>query len=130
MNSFLLSMAHRLTVYWYCRLILLILYLYIQNEFIHVLFTTCTGQFLRKDVKIDDNKRILLLSNKNPVPVKQRQVWGYMKQEMAAEGKLCWAAVRPGEQGEGLIDGTYMDYRVKDIFSNDFKFKPRKHHVK
>ena len=74
-------------------------------------------------------KGFLLLSNKSPVPVKQRQVWGYMKQEMAAEGKLCWAAVRPGEQGEGLIDGTYMDYWVKDIFSSDFKSKPRKHHV-
>ena len=57
---------------------------------------TCIGQFLHKDVKIDEDKWILLLSNKSPVPVKQGQVWGYMKQEMAAaaEGKLCWAAVR------------------------------------
>jgi len=88
---------------------------------------TCTGQFLRKDVKIDEDKRILLLSNKSPVTVKQRQVWGYMKQEMAAEGKLCWAAVRPSKQVEGLIDGTYMDYRVKDIFSSDFRFKVKEH---
>jgi len=71
---------------------------------------TCTGLSFYADVKIDEDKRILLLYDKSPVPMKQRQVWGYMKQEMAAEGKLCWAAVRPGDQGEGLIDGTYMDY--------------------
>ena len=80
-------------------------------------------------MKIDEGKRILILSNKSPVPVKQRQVWGYMKQEMAAEDKFCWAAVSQGEQGEGLIDGTFMDYQVKNIFSSGFKFKAKKHHV-
>ena len=67
-----------------------------------------------------------MLPDKIPVPVKQRPVWGFMKHEMD-EGKGCWATINHGEQGEGLIDGTYVDYQVKDILSTDFKFKPNKH---
>jgi len=45
-----------------------------------------------------------------------------------ADDQLCWAAMNPGYQGEGLIDGTYFDYLVNDIFSTDFKFKS--HHAR
>ena len=62
------------------------------------------------------------------MPVKQRSVWGFMKHELreVADGKQCWSTVNRSEQGEGLIDGTYVDYRVKDILSTDFQFKPNK----
>ena len=70
-----------------------------------------------------------MLPDKIPVPVKQRPVWGFMKHGMD-EGKGCWATIKEGEQGEGLIDGTYVDYQVKDILSTDFKFKPNKHIIK
>ena len=80
-----------------------------------------TGQFYRNGVEIDEVQRILLLPGRNPVSLRQRPVWGFMKQEKV-EGKHCWAALNRGEQGEGLIDGNYMDYKVKDLLSMDFKF--------
>lgn len=33
-------------------------------------------------------------------------------------GRLCWTAINPGYQGEGLIDGPYFDYVVNDIVIN------------
>ena len=53
-----------------------------------------------------------------------------MKDELheVADGKQCWAAINHSEQGEGLIEGTYVDYRVKDILSTDFLFKPNKNY--
>ena len=44
-----------------------------------------------------------------------------MEREVA-DDQLCWTAMNPGYQGEGLIDGTYFDYLVNDVFSTDFKF--------
>ena len=40
-----------------------------------------------------------------------------------ADDQLCWTAMNPGYQGEGLIDGSYLDYLVDDVMSMDFKFK-------
>ena len=37
-----------------------------------------------------------------------------------ADGKQCWSTVNRSEQGEGLIDRTYVDYRMKDILSPPF----------
>ena len=47
-----------------------------------------------------------------------------MEREVA-DDQLCWTAMNPGYQGEGLrlIDGTYFDYLVNDVLSTDFKFK-------
>ena len=79
-------------------------------------------------MRIDGIEKVLILHNKKTVPVKQRSVWGFMKHELheVADGKQCWAAIHHGNQGEGLIDGTYVDYRVKDILSTDLQFKPNK----
>jgi len=44
------------------------------------------------------------------------------------DSKECWAAINHSEQGEGLIEGTYMDYQVKGILSTDFLFKSSKHY--
>lgn len=84
-----------------------------------------TGQFFRSGMEIDEVQKVLPIPDKNPVSVKQQPVWGFMKQEKVA-GKRCWVAMNRGEQGEGLIDGTYMDYKVKDILSMNFKFKPKR----
>lgn len=93
----------------------------------NILCCSQIGQFYRSGVEIDEDKRILVFPNKNPIPVKQHRVWGFMKQEVA-DGELCWAAMNLGEQGEGIIDGTYLDYRVKDLLFSDFnKLKPKKH---
>jgi len=79
-------------------------------------------------VRIDDIEKVLIFPDKEPVPIKQRSVWGYMKHEFREidDGKQCWATIKHGEQGEGLIDGTYVNYKVKDLLSTDFKFKPDK----
>ena len=82
------------------------------------------GQFFQKGVKIDETRKILILPGKEPVPVMRRPVWSFMEREVA-DDQLCWTAMNPGYQGEGLrlIDGTYFDYLVNDVLSTDFKFK-------
>ena len=81
-------------------------------------------------MRVDRVQKVLLLHDKEPVRVKQRSVWGFMKHESyeVGDSKQCWAAINHSEQGEGLIEGTYMDYQVKDILSTDFLFKPNKNY--
>jgi len=73
-------------------------------------------------VEIDEVRRIIILPGKNPVLVRNHQVWGFMKHK-TADKQRCWTATNNGEQGEGLIDGVYQDYLVDNILSDDFKFK-------
>ena len=87
-------------------------------------FFPFTGQFFRKEVEIDTVRKILILPGKEPVPLMRRPVWSFMEREVA-DDQLCWTAMNPGYQGQGLIDGTYLDYLVNDVFSTDFKFKKR-----
>ena len=77
------------------------------------------GQFFRKGVEIDETRKILILPGKEPVPVMRQCL---MECEVA-DDQLCWTAMNPGYQGEGLIDGTYFDYLVNSVLSTDFKFK-------
>jgi len=81
-------------------------------------------------VRIDRVQKVVILHDRKPVPVKQRSVWGFMKHESyeVGDSKECWAAINHSEQGEGLIEGTYMDYQVKGILSTDFLFKSSKHY--
>ncbi len=87
----------------------------------YFLFNCCTGQFFRDGVDIDTVRKILIMPNKEPVPVMRRPVWAFMERE-EKDDKLCWTAMNPGYQGEGLIDGSYFDYLVDDVMSTDFKF--------
>ena len=82
------------------------------------------GQFFHKGVVIDEVRKILIMPDKEPVPVMRRPVWSFMEREVA-DDQLCWTAMNPGYQGEGLIDGTHSDYIVKDILSPVFKFEPQ-----
>ena len=82
----------------------------------------CLGQFFRKGVEVDQVRKILIMPDKEPVPVMRRPVWSFMERE-TPDDQLCWTAMNPGYQGEGLIDGTYLDYLVDDVMSTDFKFK-------
>jgi len=87
-------------------------------------FQSHIGQFFRKGVEIDTVRKILILPGKEPVPLMRRPVWSFIECEVAGD-QLCWTAMNPGYQGEGLIDGTYFDYLMNDILSTDFKFKER-----
>jgi hypothetical protein len=80
------------------------------------------GQFFRNGVEVDTVRKILIMPDKEPVPVMRRPVWSFMERE-TADDQLCWTAMNPGYQGEGLIDGTYFDYLVDDVLSTDIKFK-------
>ena len=73
-------------------------------------------------MRVDHAQKVLILHDRKPVPVKQRSVWGFMKHELhdVADGKQCWTTINLSEQGEGLIEGTYVDYQVKNILSTDF----------
>ena len=87
----------------------------------HHLMLIIAGQFFNKGVAIDEVRKILIMPNKEPVPVMRRPVWSFMERE-TADDQLCWTAMNPGYQGEGLIDGNHLDYIVKDIFSPVFAF--------
>ena len=72
-------------------------------------------------MEIDETRKILILPGKEPVPVMRRPVWSFMEREVA-DDQLCWTAMNPGYQGEGLIDGTYFDYLVNDVFRRQFLY--------
>lgn len=83
-----------------------------------------TGQFFRSGVVLDSVRKILMVPGQEPVPVQRKPLWAYMEREVhsADSDKLCWVAMNPGYQGEGLIDGVYFDYLVDDVLSTEFKF--------
>ena len=88
----------------------------------YVLFS---GQFFRKGVEIDEVRKILIMPDKEPVPVMRRPVWSFMEREVA-DDQLCWTAMNPGYQGDGLIDGRYLDYLVDDVLDTEWSFKKTK----
>ncbi len=62
------------------------------------------------------------MSNKEPVPVMRRPVWAFMKRE-EKDDQLCWTAMNPGYQGEGLIDGKPGNYIVDHVLDDKFMYK-------
>ena len=90
------------------------------------MFCTHAGQFFRKGVSIDKTRKILLMPNKEPVPVMRRPIWAFMEREKDRDQQLCWTAMNPGYQGKMLIDFDYIDYRAEDIYSESFGKKSLK----
>ena len=84
-----------------------------------------SGQFFRNGVEIDEVRKILIMPDKEPVPVMRRPVWSFMEREVA-DDQLCWTAMNPGYQGDGLIDGRYLDYLVDDVLDTEWRFKKTK----
>ena len=100
------------------------MYLFFMHAWVAVIiYFLFPGQFFRKGVEIDEVHKILIMPNKNPVPVKRRPVWSFMEREkVTSDDQLCWTAKNRSYQGKGLIDGTYLDYLVDDVLSTDFQF--------
>ena len=68
---------------------------------------------------------MLVMPNKDPVAVEWKPVWKYLEREKPDdEMKHCWVSMNPGNQGKGLIDGSYMDYAMEDVLSSGFQFQP------
>ena len=79
-------------------------------------FFFCAGQFFRDGVRINETEQLLYLPDRRPVPVIQRQLWKFMKRSLTDETN-CWTSTLPSNQGVGLIEGLWTDYRVDDLLS-------------
>ena len=77
------------------------------------------GQFFCKGHSIDEVRKLLLFptSEREPIPVMRRPIWGFMERESGTPDHLCWMAMNVGYQGEGLIQGHYLDYVRSNLFS-------------
>ena len=75
---------------------------------------------------MDEVRKLLIMPNKDPVPVEWRPVWWFVERRRADQEavRYCWAAMNPGNQGRGLIDGHYLDYLVENVISSGFQFVP------
>ena len=60
---------------------------------------------------------MLYIPGRSPVPVVRRGLWHFMKHNLADETK-CWTSVLPSNQGVGLIEGTWTDYRVDSLLAD------------
>jgi hypothetical protein len=75
------------------------------------------GQFFNKGTKVDKEKRQLVLPKRSPIPVTLEDP----KPEVHHKSQ-CWRPQTPGYQGEGLIEGDYVEYVVSSVFATDFKY--------
>ena len=75
---------------------------------------------------MDQQAKVLVIPNRSTVPVAMDNAWP----EVQLKGQMCWKSRNPGYQGEGLIEGTYVDYVVDHIFATDFAFSLAKGHFK
>ena len=81
------------------------------------LFGLCIGQFMGQGVMIDEIKSILIRPNFPPIPVVKSS---YRSAEVT---KQCWKSMNVGNQGQGLIEGTILDYVVPSLTEKNFVFK-------
>ena len=71
---------------------------------------------------IDTVNHTLHLPGRSSVPVKLRPLWNFMAREVP-ENPVCWTTIKPSNQGEGLIQGNYMDYEVQNLIPNAVEVK-------
>lgn len=69
------------------------------------------------DVKIDKNNGLIRIGKMAPFSVRKGEIWPYLHQP-----GQCWYAINAGNQGEGILEGSYTDYIVENLFDNDFKY--------
>ena len=62
-------------------------------------------------VEVDSTRNMLIRPGFEPVPVVQSKTWD--------SPDNCWLAKNVGNQGEGLIEGSILDYTVSYIESTD-----------
>ena len=67
---------------------------------------------------MDKIAQVLVIPNRPNVSVAMGDTWP----EVYQKGHMCWKARNPGYQGEGLIQGDYVDYVVDHVFATDFIF--------
>ena len=77
------------------------------------------GQFFCPGHSVDEVRKLLLFPTveQEPVPVMRRPVWSFMERESGSPNSLCWMTMNSGYQGEGLIEGHYLDYVMSELLS-------------
>ena len=93
----------------------------VDMESIHGLL----GQFLRPGVKLDEDKALIIFPGREtPQPMRQRKLFSFLHADAPQffdKEQLCWTTKKPSQQGVGLIEGSYLDYKVDSITFNKFK---------
>ena len=82
------------------------------------------GQFFCPGHTIDITRKLLMFpSHREPIPVVRRPIWSFMERRKTGQSShFCWMTMNNGYQGEGIIDGTYLDYVVSSLTTiPDFK---------
>lgn len=69
------------------------------------------------NVTVDTNNGLMSIGNMSPFSVKKGEIWPYLHQP----GE-CWYATNAGIQGEGILEGSYTDYIVENLFDSNFKY--------
>ena len=106
---------------WYSRYTFLsIARLYLPDS-LTVTYIYFSGQFFNQGTKIDKENRQLVLPKRSPIPVNLEDP----KPEVHHKSQ-CWRPQTPGYQGEGLIEGDYMEYAVSSVFATDFTYSMTK----
>ena len=94
----------------------------VDMESIHGLL----GQFLRPGVKLDEDKVSMIFPGREkPQPMRQRKLFSFLHADapqLFDKDQLCWTTKKPSQQGVGLIEGSYLDYKVDHVTFNGFKF--------
>lgn len=76
---------------------------------------------------IDKEHGLLLMPDKAPVPVEWRPAWRHTELKRNRDTLAlvnCWTAMNAGRQGDGLINGHYLDYVVQGVLSSGFYLQP------
>ena len=74
------------------------------------------GQFFRSGVRIDEDRSLLHIPHRRPIPIVKRPVWAFMKNHLSSENE-CWTSEVPSNQGVGLIEGEWEDYKVEGLLA-------------
>ena len=99
---------------WVCVCVCLCVCVCVYSTIFYLLYA---GQFFRQGVRIDRENQILYIPQREPIPVIRRPLWSFMRHSLAEETE-CWTSMLPSNQGVGLIDGTWTDYKVKGLIAN------------
>lgn len=87
-------------------------YMYVQC------ILTYIGQFMGTNVTIDEDGGLMKIGDHQaPFSVKKGEIWSYLNMPGS-----CWHPTNSDDQGTGVIEGTYVDYIVDDLFATDFKY--------
>ena len=69
------------------------------------------------NVMIDTKHGLIRIGKMAPFSVKKGEIWPYLH-----EPGECWYAINAGNQGEGIVEGSYTDYIVEDLLDTHFKY--------